>query len=256
MPEDTTDQTTREETFEILISEPAGGKFNIEARCAFLDQPVRLPTPANLPAAGEWKDRLAQLQDALILSAKPSNDKTKYTRDAAVSPSFEEAGRQLPLQHLFPPRITREVGLDLYDLIFVKEIYTAYTKCRTDAENVPIPLKVRLTFSSSGLSYLPWETLYDGHDHLALSTRSSVIRKAGIDQDVSLPVIKMPIAILGMVPRAKDLRVDIEQENIRKALELLPPSKRPELSWANGSPRNLVQCLRRPKSAASDTIRR
>jgi hypothetical protein len=78
--------------------------------------------------------------------------------------------------------------------------YKAYSDCLA-AKAADAALKIQITFDEPGLSYLPWETLYDGSDHLALSSKSCVVRNAG-PKGQSLPLADLPIAVLGMVPRA------------------------------------------------------
>jgi hypothetical protein len=250
MAQDGTGQETleiREETFEIFISEPAGGKTRLEARSHFLDQPAY--TSISIPSTLEWKDRLVKLQAALLFNAKVSSESEPVTRDGSILDNTETADlnkRSASVKLPFASKMIKEVGRDLFDLLFAREIYSAYAKCRADADNNQVSLKVRLSFNSAGLSYLPWEALHDGDNHLALSPKTSVVRNSRFDQDVTLPFIKLPIAVLGMVPKAKGLNVEAEQANIVKALKPLLDAKNAQLRWASGSPTNLIECLRHP----------
>ena len=234
-----------EETFDILISSAGSNKCRLEAKSSLVNAAY---AEIKMPSITEWKRRLEQLQSALYFNTKQS----LLLRDAAYGQELEdEQSNATP--NLLPPKIISEVGKDLYDLLFARDIYNAFAISQQKARQSGASLNVRLTFDTPGLSFLPWETLHDGREHLALSPKSPVFRNACVDSDPDLPPVEFPIAVLGMVPKNNNsaglgpvLNVEAEQANIIIALQQLLNQERAVLRWAAGSPSDLIDSLRQP----------
>ena len=137
-------------------------------------------------------------------------------------------------------RIVQEIGSQLFDFVFQRHVLELYQKCYVTTKNVQ-PLLIRLHVKHPGLSYVPWETLYDKKHrfHLTTSQNTPFIRAIDDDHDVKWLSASRPIRILGMAARVKvlngialdQIEVDAEQVAIKKALGDLDDGKRAKLSW-------------------------
>jgi CHAT domain len=242
-------QQVQEKIFELTVSRISDdGHCMLEARSPpggdIIQQTIKAPVPA------EWKNRLEQLQKALLFSPISPTKLVGRLRDTNPdSKIINQVGSDL-----FYPRIVKEIGKDLFDILFTRRIFSAYDASWTEANKNSTPLKVRLSFQDHGLSSLPWETLCDGEDYLALSTRTPVVRSTDLQDDDKLPPEVPPLGVLGMVPRVRNfdgfdlarLNVEAEQANIKLALKDLEDRGLAVLQWASGSTSDLTERLTHP----------
>jgi CHAT domain-containing protein len=156
-----------------------------------------------------------------------------------------------------PPgdRIITEIGEELFQFLFQGELKYTYETVREKAQEQGKNIRFRLCFESPRLTYLPWETLYDGNQHVSLDPKSALARHARFDdgRNTSQPA-PLPIAILGMVPSIRrmgeielaQINVEDEQDNIRRAVQDLEKEGKVILRWASGWSQDVALKLRRP----------
>jgi CHAT domain-containing protein len=192
-----------------------------------------------------WNERLSKLQAALL--------RAPITRRGVEprSPPETEADDSSPSGA--EPRILQECGEELFNVLFVKKIYAALDKHWGEADKAGAALRIRLRIEAPQLSYLPWETLYNGKDFLSLSPKTPVVRSPS-DDGFQEPV-PPPLCILGMVPRFRgfgsvdlaSLDVEAEQANIEDALRELKAKNQAHLGWTlTGNPEALIDRLEQP----------
>jgi hypothetical protein len=138
-------------------------------------------------------------------------------------------------------RMVQEIGSHLFDFIFQRKVLDLYTECYAGRRKLQQPLSIRLHVKHPGLSYVPWETLYDKTNRFYVTTsqHTPFARAVDDDDDNSSLGGGRPIRILGMAARAKVLNgitldlieVDAEQVAIKKALGELDDGQRVKLSW-------------------------
>jgi hypothetical protein len=136
----------------------------------------------------------------------------------------------------------KQVGRQLFDFIFQGRVLELYKECYTKTKRVlKQPLSIRLRVTHPGLSYVPWETLYDQANgfYVTVSQDTPFMRALDDDDDDTPLGGGSPIRILGMAARAKVLSgialdsidVDAEQVAIKNALGALDDGKRVKLCW-------------------------
>ncbi len=216
-----------ERTFELSVSSVGAGSYQLEARSTsstnFKREKIKIPEPI------EWKKRLEQLQ--IALKSKQQFPGYIPRLREAIQSSGQSDDQSLAAA---ATPIIKEIGQDLFQMVFVRSIWNMYCQEKDLAGNKPV--RLRLCFLGPGLSYLPWETLYDGSDHLALSPKTPIVRGTEFDseQNDNRPGIEenmLPdrpeLAILGMVPRVKlyrnynlaPINVEAEQDNIKASIK-------------------------------------
>jgi hypothetical protein len=136
-------------------------------------------------------------------------------------------------------RIVQEIGSQLFDFIFQRRVLELYERCFKTTKNVQ-PLLIRLHVKHPGLSYVPWETLYDKKHRFYVTTsqKTPFVRAVDDDSDPKRSASR-PIRILGMAARVKvlngialdQIEVDAEQVAIKNALGDLDDGIRAKLSW-------------------------
>jgi cellulose biosynthesis protein BcsQ len=137
--------------------------------------------------------------------------------------------------------IVREVGSQLFDFIFQRSVLDLYRECYARARKVGQPLLIRLRVTHPGLSYVPWETLYDRTNRFYIAvSQQTLLTRALEDKDDDIATGGgRPIRVLAMTAHAKVLHgialdlidVDAEQMAMTKALGDINDGKRIKLSW-------------------------
>jgi hypothetical protein len=225
-----------------------GDKCRLEARTRFLPAPAY--EEIRVPPSTAWSERI----EALQLALRPPQGRSAQANGApplrsSVAPLPAGPGGRAP-----SARVIQEIGGELFDAFFQRSIYNAYDLTREAVNNEGVSGRIRLCFNGPGLSYLPWETLYDGKDYIALKPRTPIVREAELDDEDKSPSGTLPLTVLGMVPTVRRigdfelpaLHVDIEQANIRAALRKLEDQNQAVLHWTNGSPDDLSEKIRNP----------
>lgn len=165
-----------------------------------------------------------------VAESVPANDARPAVRDAAgaLSPAGSDE------------RIVQEIGSQLFDFIFQRHVLELYERCFEATKNVQ-PLLIRLHVKHPGLSYVPWETLYDRKHRFYVTTSQNTpfVRAVDNERDPKRLSGSRPIRILGMAARVQVLNgmaldrieVDAEQVAIKKALGDIDDGERAKLSW-------------------------
>jgi len=164
-----------------------------------------------------------------VIEAPPPDDGRLVLRDAG---GVLAAGSD--------ERIVQEIGSQLFDFVFQRQVLELYEKC-FDATRNRQPLLIRLRVNHPGLSYLPWEALYDKKRRFYLTTSQNTpfFRAIEDDQEPTWLSSSRPIRILGMAARVKvlngialdQIEVDAEQVAIKNALGDVNDGARAKLSW-------------------------
>jgi CHAT domain-containing protein len=153
-------------------------------------------------------------------------------------------------------KIIQEIGSQLFSFIFQRGVLGLYDECYKAAKDSDTPLCIKLQVNHPGLSYVPWETLYDATNRFYISTNhfTPFARSVRDQEDNKALAAGRPIRILGMAVRVKTLNglpideidVDGEQVQIRRALGDVNDEKRVKLTWIpSARPRDLNRGLMR-----------
>lgn len=199
-----------------------------------------------LPAS--FRQSLGPLQEAILqcpaarnaqVSLRPRNEGQHEPPPAdEARPALRDAAGTLAAGS--DERIVQEIGSQLFDFVFQRQVLELYEKCFEATKNVQ-PLLIRLRVKHPGLAYVPWETLYDKKHRFYLTTSQNTPFIRAVEDDRDLPRLSssQPIRILGMAARVKvlngialdQIEVDAEQVAIKKALGDLNDGQRAKLSW-------------------------
>lgn len=96
--------------------------------------------------------------------------------------------------------IEKEIGEQLYDLIFKDKILSYYEEIKRESIRESINLKLKFSKRATELLGFPWELLHDGNRFLVSSGKLNLIRS--IEDSESSPInIKLPLRILIIVSR-------------------------------------------------------
>jgi CHAT domain-containing protein len=136
--------------------------------------------------------------------------------------------------------MVREIGSQLFNFIFRGRVLDLYNECYANTRRLQQPLSIRLHVKHPGLSYVPWETLYDPTNRFYLTASQETLFTRAVDDadDDNVRGTGRPIRVLAMVARAKALNgilldsieSDAEQVAIHKALEGVAKT-RIKFSW-------------------------
>jgi hypothetical protein len=217
-----------------LTIEESGDRCRIVAECDSTEREIEVKM---LPDT--FRASLVPLQEAILQSPaarnaqvalRPRNENIPPVRDASVTLA---AGSD--------ERMVQELGSELFDFVFQRKVLELYAECYATAKKDQRPLSIRLHVKHPGLSYVPWEMLYDKANRFYVTTsqQTPFIRAVTDDEDDRSLRVGRPIRILGMAARAKvlngvaldQIEVDAEQAAIKKALGDLDDGKRVKLSW-------------------------
>jgi hypothetical protein len=144
----------------------------------------------------------------------------------------------------------KEIGADLFDCVFQPEIYELYKDALEAANRVDGELPIKLFVEAPELAYVPWEAMFDKRRlfHLSCSQTTPFARVATM-QELDLHIYdKPPLSVLCMVSAPKnfigtdyELRTDVEQAALDRALAPLIKSNQVKLYWtASGTRRELL----------------
>jgi formylglycine-generating enzyme required for sulfatase activity len=118
------------------------------------------------------------------------------------------------------------IGRKLYDTLFTSEIRRAYTETLAAIEE---PLRLLLVVEPPELSALPWETMHDGSEWVAVRSSRPFVRRlspeggtpAGAEPDVKWPqkppVRRLRILLVGASPKGNRY-LQLPRINIERAL--------------------------------------
>ena len=101
--------------------------------------------------------------------------------------------------------MVREVGSKLFSFIFQRGVLDLYNECYANYRKLDEPLSIRLHVKHPGLSYVPWETLYDKTNgfYVTASQQTPFMRAVDDDDDDSARAGSRPVRVLAMAARAK-----------------------------------------------------
>jgi hypothetical protein len=208
-----------------------------------------------LPA--DFRDKLDKLQDEILQSAVARSAEAPLRlqhENIPAAAAADDAGPRLraaagalaaaagALTAGADEISVKQVGRQLFDFIFQGRVLELYKECYTSTRKVlKQPLSIRLRVTHPGLSYVPWETLFDQVNgfYVTVSQDTPFMRALEADDDDTPLGGGSPIRILGMAARAKVLSgialdsidVDAEQVAIKNALGALDDGKRVKLCW-------------------------
>jgi CHAT domain-containing protein len=121
-----------------------------------------------------------------------------------------------------PVQGTVDMGKRLYDAVIGGAVRDTFVSARHDAAQHGCSLRLNLRLADAPeLSNLPWEYLYDGHDFLALSADTPVVRYLDLPQTHRPMHVELPLRMLVTISSPRDLEpldVRAEQETVEAAL--------------------------------------
>jgi CHAT domain len=131
----------------------------------------------------------------------------------------------------------QELGAELFDRLFAGDVRVLYDTARQEAAKEGRRLRLVLRIRPPELAALPWEFLYDVRrdDYLSLSV--PIVRYPEVLEPIRPLGITPPLRILGMVTRPEGydrLAVDLEKDQLQRALSPLSDNRRLELTWVQG----------------------
>lgn len=225
-----------------LTIEEGGDRCRIVAEFESSEREIEV---AMLPE--DFRRNLGPLQEAILqcpaarstqVPLRPRIGDPPEPPAADTKPALRDAGGILAGGS--DERMVQEIGSQLFDFVFQRQVLELYEKCFEAKKNVE-PLLIRLRVKHPGLSYVPWETLYDKKHRFYLTTSQNTpfVRTIEDDRDLRGNGASRPIRILGMAARVKvlnglvldQIEVDAEQVAIKNALGDLDDGKRMKLSW-------------------------
>lgn len=195
----------------------------------------------------DLRKNLASLQAAILQSpgARTAEPSPRPKKDPPVSADNAGPNVRAALAAGSDEIMVREVGSRLFNFIFQRSVLDLYNECYANYRKLDQPLSIRLQVKHPGLSYVPWETLYDKTNgfYVTASQRTPFMRAVEDDDDDSARGGSRPIRVLAMAARAKLLNgilldvidVDAEQVAIKKAFGELDDGKRIKLSWTTSA---------------------
>ena len=146
--------------------------------------------------------------------------------------------------------LVQTLGQAFFDFLFGGEVGQLYRASQGMAAQQGRGLRLKLRLQAPELAALPWELLYDGRqgEHLALSTRTPLVRYLPVAHPPQPLQVQPPLqilAVVGHMPPGQDLDVDQERSRMETALAELRQRGLVALSWAqNQSWRELQRTLR------------
>jgi outer membrane protein assembly factor BamB len=141
------------------------------------------------------------------------------------------------LEASFPANLQegQKLGIELFDAIFTREIYSNYLRAYQQARDQGKGLRLRLHVIPPELELLPWELLYNPLEDkfIGKSQFTPIVRYPDVCQPVK-PMAVSQLQILGVhiaPPSAPSLDLEREQRVITKALEALIERSQVSLTW-------------------------
>jgi CHAT domain len=141
-----------------------------------------------------------------------------------------------------PPSAAQSIGTELWQALFSETIVSRFDVSRAQARDQQRGIRIKLRFSSPELASLPWEFLYDERrgDYLALSESTPIVRFVEIPEIMKPLLVTPPLRILGLIVGPTDmapLRVEVEKQQLERALGGLISKGLVELHWVTGQTR-------------------
>lgn len=152
--------------------------------------------------------------------------------EATVLASAALARRQTPLAE----RPVREVGQQLFQALFSREVYGTYRASLGAAHQSGRQLRLVLRLGAPQLAALPWEMLFDPETESYLCQTEPLLRHVPApDYHLNPLEVVPPLRILGVIASPRGLPaldVEAEKEHLARALAGPVAAGRIELAWA------------------------
>ena len=151
-----------------------------------------------------------------------------------------------------PMQQTVDFGAKLYNAVFSGDVRDTFVSARHDARRGDCGLRIKLRLTDvPELADIPWEFLYDGHDFLALSTDTPLVRYLDLPRPPRPMQVELPLRVLVTISAPHDwteLSVEAEQARVREALEGMVAQGMAEVEYmTNVTLSTLQRTLRRAK---------
>lgn len=163
--------------------------------------------------------------------------------EATVLASAVAARRTAPVAEM----AVREVGQDLFQALFTREVYGTYRASLGAAQHAGQQLRVVLRLAAPELAAMPWETLFDPETETYLCQTEPLLRHIPAPDYNQNPLdVAPPLRILGIVASPRDLPaldVATEKDHLSRALAGPASEGRVELVWAKSGTWDDVQSL-------------
>jgi tetratricopeptide (TPR) repeat protein len=163
--------------------------------------------------------------------------------EATVLASAVAARRTMPVAEM----AVREVGQDLFQALFTREVYGTYRASLGAAQHAGQQLRVVLRLAAPELATMPWETLFDPETETYLCQTEPLLRHVPAPDYNQNPLdVAPPLRILGIVASPRDLPaldVQAEKEHLSRALAGPVSEGRVELVWAKSGTWDDVQSM-------------
>jgi hypothetical protein len=135
--------------------------------------------------------------------------------------------------------VGREIGLKLFDALFLPEIRSSYRSSLAASRKDGKGLRLRLRIEAPELAALPWEFLFDATegDHICLNRETPLTRYLELNRPTPPLKVQPPIRILGMVASPRDLPLldtALEKQRIANAVEHLQERGDVQVTWVRG----------------------
>ena len=155
-----------------------------------------------------------------------------------------------------PERMLQTVayGAQLFSAVISGDVRDLFASARHDAAQRQCGLRLQLHLSEAPeLADLSWEFLYDGHDFLALSDETPIVRYLDLRNPPRPMKVIPPLRILVTISAPHDLTpldVQAEQTKVQEALAPLQADNLIELDFTSSATLHTLQrTLRQAKSA-------
>lgn len=138
-----------------------------------------------------------------------------------------------------------DLGAQLYNAVLGGSVRGLYLRARQDAERQGYGLRVKLRLTDTPeLADLPWEFLYDGHDFLALSLDTPVVRYLDLSRAPRPMRIELPLMVLSTISVPRDqhqLDGDTERARVQESLAVMEAQGLVEIRTLTGVTINTLQ---------------
>jgi hypothetical protein len=123
-----------------------------------------------------------------------------------------------------PVQTSITIGRRLYDALFAGQVRDIYLTALSDASHSGNGLRLQLRLADApGLTYLPWEFLYDGKDFLVLSSEMPLVYYLDLPSAPRLVEVQPPLRVLVTVSGPADLPPLDDEAEKYKLLGALKP---------------------------------
>jgi hypothetical protein len=158
------------------------------------------------------------------------------SRSKAITRDIVSADQPLSQPPPDQEAILRQVGSELFDQLFARDIHICYERSLDQAREQKKGLRLRLRVLAPELAAAPWEYMYDHRNktYLCLSARTPLVRYQELAQPVEPLAVSSALSILGLTAAPHDLpSLDVARERkcIERALDHLRQKGAVELEW-------------------------